>query len=234
MQNLLRLDKNNNLEYLFEIAIDIIAIIGTDSKIKRVSKSCNEILGWNEKEVISVEWSNFIHQDDLLRILGYKKTSNIKDEIKGLEFKVKCKDENYKLLKGNFKYIEEDKVYIVIAKDISEKQKILDEKLEGELTKKFPMLAMFMSEDMLKKIKNMIKTSILENKDTIIEMFSNYLEEKVSFRDIIITNVDGFSLEKLEDITYSLAKKELKHIEVVGAILGGIIGFFQFGVSLFM
>lgn len=112
--------------------------------------------------------------------------------------------------------------------------KILDEKLEGELTKKFPMLAMFMSEDMLKKIKNMIKTSILENKDTIIEMFSNYLEEKVSFRDIIITNVDGFSLEKLEDITYSLAKKELKHIEVVGAILGGIIGFFQFVVSLFM
>ena len=112
--------------------------------------------------------------------------------------------------------------------------KILDEKLEGELTKKFPMLEMFMSEDMLKKIKNMIKTSILENKDTIIEMFSNYLEEKVSFRDIIITNVDGFSLEKLEDITYSLAKKELKHIEVVGAILGGIIGFFQFGVSLFM
>lgn len=112
--------------------------------------------------------------------------------------------------------------------------KILDEKLEGELTKKFPMLAMFMSEDMLKKIKNMINTSILENKDTIIEMFSNYLEEKVSFRDIIITNVDGFSLEKLEDITYSLAKKELKHIEVVGAILGGIIGFFQFGVSLFM
>ena len=112
--------------------------------------------------------------------------------------------------------------------------KILDEKLEGELTKKFPMLAMFMSEDMLKKIKNMIKTSILENKDTIIEMFSNYLEEKVNFREIIITNVDGFSLEKLEDITYSLAKKELKHIEVVGAVLGGIIGFFQFGVSLFI
>lgn len=112
--------------------------------------------------------------------------------------------------------------------------KILDEKLEGELVKKFPMLAMFMSEDMLKKIKNMIKTSILENKDAIIEMFSNYLEEKVNFREIIIKNVDGFSLEKLEDITYSLAKKELKHIEVVGAVLGGIIGFFQFGVSLFI
>ncbi|WP_304157661.1 DUF445 domain-containing protein [Fusobacterium ulcerans] len=112
--------------------------------------------------------------------------------------------------------------------------KILDAKLEGELVKKFPMLAMFMSDDMLRKIKSMIKTSILENKDTIIEMFSNYLEEKVDFREIIIKNVDGFSLEKLEEITYSLAKKELKHIEVVGAVLGGIIGFFQFGVSLFI
>ena len=112
--------------------------------------------------------------------------------------------------------------------------KILDAKLEGELVKKFPMLAMFMSYDMLRKIKSMIKTSILENKDTIIEMFSNYLEEKVDFREIIIKNVDGFSLEKLEDITYSLARKELKHIEVVGAVLGGIIGFFQFGVSLFI
>ena len=112
--------------------------------------------------------------------------------------------------------------------------KILDAKLEGELVKKFPMLAMFMSDDMLRKIKSMIKTSILENKDAIIEMFSNYLEEKVNFREIIITNVDGFSLEKLEDITYSLARKELKHIEVVGAVLGGIIGFFQFGVSLFI
>ena len=112
--------------------------------------------------------------------------------------------------------------------------KILDAKLEGELVKKFPMLAMFMSDDMLRKIKSMIKTSILENKDTIIEMFSNYLEEKVDFREIIIKNVDGFSLEKLEDITYSLARKELKHIEEVGAVLGGIIGFFQFGVSLFI
>lgn len=112
--------------------------------------------------------------------------------------------------------------------------KILDAKLEGELVKKFPMLAMFMSDDMLRKIKSMIKTSILENKDTIIEMFSNYLEEKVDFREIIIKNVDGFSLEKLEDITYSLARRELKHIEVVGAVLGGIIGFFQFGVSLFI
>lgn len=112
--------------------------------------------------------------------------------------------------------------------------KILEEKLESEITKKFPMLAMFLSDEIINKIKLMIKTSILENKETIINMFTSYLEEKVDFKKIIIENVEAFSLEKLEEITYSLAKKELKHIEVIGAILGGIIGIFQFAISLFV
>lgn len=112
--------------------------------------------------------------------------------------------------------------------------KILEEKLESEITKKFPMLAMFLSDEIISKIKSMIKTSILENKETIINMFTSYLEEKVDFKKIIIENVEAFSLEKLEEITYSLAKKELKHIEVIGAILGGIIGVFQFAISLFV
>lgn len=112
--------------------------------------------------------------------------------------------------------------------------KILEEKLESEITKKFPMLAMFLSDEIISKIKSMIKISILENKETIINMFTSYLEEKVDFKKIIIENVEAFSLEKLEEITYSLAKKELKHIEVIGAILGGIIGIFQFAISLFV
>ena len=121
----------------------------------------------------------------------------------------------------------EEKMGIVI-------DKILEEKLESEITKKFPMLAMFLSDEIINKIKSMIKTSILENKETIIDMFTSYLEEKVDFKKIIVENVEAFSLEKLEEITYSLAKKELKHIEVIGAILGGIIGIFQFAISLFV
>lgn len=125
------------------------------------------------------------------------------------------------------------------AEELEEKMgavidKILEEKLESEITKKFPMLAMFLSDEIINKIKSMIKTSILENKETIIDMFTSYLEEKVDFKKIIVENVEAFSLEKLEEITYSLAKRELKHIEVIGAILGGIIGIFQFAISLFV
>lgn len=112
--------------------------------------------------------------------------------------------------------------------------RILEEKLQSEITRNFPMLAMFLSSEMLEKIKSVIKNSILENKDNIVGMFSNYLKENVDFKGIIVKNVDAFSLEKLEEVTYTLAEREFKHIEVIGAILGAIIGFVQFIIGMIM
>ncbi|MGY0394060.1 DUF445 domain-containing protein [Fusobacterium sp. SYSU M8A802] len=112
--------------------------------------------------------------------------------------------------------------------------KILEEKLQSEISKRFPMLAMFLSNDMLEKIKEMIKESILDNKELILATFSSYVEENVDFKGIIVKNIDAFSLEKLEEVTYGLAEKEFKHIEVIGAILGALIGFVQFIIGIFM
>ncbi|MGL4628528.1 DUF445 domain-containing protein [Cetobacterium sp.] len=109
---------------------------------------------------------------------------------------------------------------------------ILEKKLATEITTKFPMLAMFLNESTLNKIKEIIKNSIMENKDQIIGMLFETLEKNVNFKEIIVEKVDAFSLEELERIIFSLAKKELKHIEVVGAILGGLIGVAQFFITV--
>ncbi|MGL4977171.1 MAG: DUF445 domain-containing protein [Cetobacterium sp.] len=113
-------------------------------------------------------------------------------------------------------------------------EEILEQKLASEITSKFPMLAMFLNESTLNKIKDIIKSSIMENKDKIIKMLFQALEKNVDFKEIIVEKVDAFSLEELERIVFSLAKKELKHIEVVGAILGGLIGMVQFAVTMFI
>ena len=60
------------------------------------------------------------------------------------------------------------------------------------------------------------------------------LKGNVDFKGIIVKNVDAFSLEKLEEVTYTLAAREFKHIEVIGAILGAIIGFVQFIIGMIM
>ncbi|ERT69380.1 MULTISPECIES: DUF445 domain-containing protein [Cetobacterium] len=111
---------------------------------------------------------------------------------------------------------------------------ILEKKLASEITTRFPMIAMFLNESALNKIKDAIKGSIMENKDQIIGMLFETLEKNVDFKEIIVEKVDGFSLEELERITFSLAKKELKHIEIIGAILGGLIGVVQFVITVFI
>ena len=112
--------------------------------------------------------------------------------------------------------------------------RILESRLKEEIVKNFPMAAFFLSDSMLEKIKHIIKQSILDHKEEMINVFAEYLENKVDIKSIIIEKVNGFSLEKIEEIIITLAKKELKHIEYIGAVLGGIIGLVQFAVVTFI
>ena len=112
--------------------------------------------------------------------------------------------------------------------------RILESRLKEEIVKNFPMAAFFLSDSMLEKIKHIIKQSILDHKEEMINVFAEYLENKVDIKSIIVEKVNGFSLEKIEEIIITLAKKELKHIEYKGAVLGGIIGLVQFAVVTFI
>lgn len=132
MQDLLGLDRNDQLEYFLEISVDLMAIIGTDKKIKKVSKCCKELLGWSEEELTLSEWSNFVHEDDVFKVLAYIRNSNIKNGIKGLELRFKCKDESYRWIENNCRYVEESEVYILTARDITEKKQIMEEKIAYE------------------------------------------------------------------------------------------------------
>ena len=110
--------------------------------------------------------------------------------------------------------------------------KVLEKNLRGKVKEKFPVLQMFFSDRMAKDVSNTIKDIIMENQEKIFEIFSNYAEENIDFEIIISDKISNFSLDKLEEIVTLLAKKELKHIEVIGAILGGLIGVAQYLITL--
>ena len=95
-------------------------------------------------------------------------------------------------------------------------------------------MQMFFSDKMAKDVSNTIKGIVMENQEKIFEIFSNYAEENIDFSTIITDKISNFSLDKLEEIINGLAKKELKHIEVIGAILGAFIGLVQYFITLFV
>ena len=110
--------------------------------------------------------------------------------------------------------------------------KVLEKNLKAKVKEKFPVLQMFFTDRMAKDVSNTIKDIIMENQEKIFEIFSNYAEENINFEVIISDKISNFSLDKLEEIITLLAKKELKHIEVIGAILGMIIGAVQYLITL--
>ena len=54
--------------------------------------------------------------------------------------------------------------------------------------------------------------------------------ENVNIGEMVEEKINQFELEKIEEIILSVAKSELKHIEVLGGVLGAAIGLFQAGV----
>ena len=111
---------------------------------------------------------------------------------------------------------------------------VLEKNLKTKVKEKFPVMQMFFSDKMAKDVSNTIKGIVMENQEKIFEIFSNYAEENINFSTIITDKISNFSLDKLEEIINGLAKKELKHIEVIGAILGAFIGLVKYFITLFV
>ena len=111
---------------------------------------------------------------------------------------------------------------------------VLEKNLKTKVKEKFPVMQMFFSDKMAKDVSETIKGIVMENQEKIFEIFSNYAEENIDFSTIIKDKISNFSLDKLEEIINGLAKKELKHIEVIGAILGAFIGLVQYFITLFV
>ena len=110
--------------------------------------------------------------------------------------------------------------------------KIVGEKLKNSILEKNPLLKMFVNDSLMDKIKEYVKKSILDNKEEIVEEIVKIVEEKINFKEIMLEKMENFSLKEIEDIILRVSKEELKHIEIIGGILGAVIAIFQFVLML--
>ena len=111
-------------------------------------------------------------------------------------------------------------------------------------------------EELLNKIKNEIEKTVIKKlsdyplllgfKGTIISYINSIMEQEgtdyvhelikdiaskaeddIEISKIVEDKINSFDLSKVEEIVFDIAKKELRHIEILGAILGFAIGIVQ-------
>ena len=109
--------------------------------------------------------------------------------------------------------------------------KVLDEKLEDFMEVKIksaiPMLSMFLNSNAKAKIKDTLHLEFQNILPDILNKYSEKLEKDIDIEEIVYQKVAAFSSEKLEQILFSIMKKEFKFIEILGGILGFLIGIIQ-------
>jgi uncharacterized membrane protein YheB (UPF0754 family) len=103
----------------------------------------------------------------------------------------------------------------------------LEEGIASRLPRAFPMLAMLMSSDMTEKIKSFLLGQIGSLNEELIDKLSSELEEELDVQRIVEEKVTAFSSDKLEEILFSIMRREFRFVEMVGAVLGFLIGVAQ-------
>lgn len=110
----------------------------------------------------------------------------------------------------------------------------IDEFLEAGLTSLGPLLAAFVSKGSLDKISDRVLEEVMRMLPGLVEEITGSLEEKISFREIVVQKIESFEIDKLEEIVLRIASRELKHIELLGGVLGFAIGLVQMLVIHFV
>ncbi|NLN49638.1 MAG: DUF445 family protein [Clostridiales bacterium] len=100
--------------------------------------------------------------------------------------------------------------------------------ISEKINKKIPILVPFIIRE---NIVSYIEDQIDKEAPLMIENLVKDLYEKtskeISIGKMVEDKINQIDLTKLEEITLRLAKRELKHIEILGGILGAIIGLVQ-------
>lgn len=109
----------------------------------------------------------------------------------------------------------------------------LPEVLEGIKKSLGPManmLDMFLTPERMVDIRKTLVRKILENKESLTVSLEQALEQGLDVHSLVETKVAEFPVERLEELILMVAKKELRAIEILGGVLGALIGLLQAGI----
>ena len=106
----------------------------------------------------------------------------------------------------------------------------IEEFLKAKLSKISPMIGAFITPKIIGSVKDALMEELKILVPSIIEKLGNQLSEYVDVHEIVKKKVEEFSGDKLEEILNSIMEKEFKFIEIIGGILGFIIGLIQLAI----
>jgi uncharacterized membrane protein YheB (UPF0754 family) len=108
----------------------------------------------------------------------------------------------------------------------------IDHFLRNKLSEQMPVISMFIGDKTINQLKSVFIAELEILFPTIMHNYMGNLQEELDLEKIITEKVSGFSSDKLEEILNAIMSKEFRFVEIIGAVLGFIIGLVQVLISL--
>ena len=103
----------------------------------------------------------------------------------------------------------------------------VDNFLRDKLSDEMPFLSLFIGEKTRRSLRNVFMKELETLFPQLMKSYARHLEKELDLEKIVTAKVSAFSSDKLEAILYQIMSKEFKFVELLGGVIGFIIGIVQ-------
>ena len=107
----------------------------------------------------------------------------------------------------------------------------IDNFLRRKLPDEMPVISMFIGDKTIDKLKSVFMTELETLFPKMMKDYAANLRTELDLEQIVTDKVKAFSSDKLESILYQVMAKEFKFVEIIGGVLGFLIGLLQIGIT---
>lgn len=108
----------------------------------------------------------------------------------------------------------------------------IDDFLRIRLADTMPMISMFIGDKTIEKLKTAITSELESLFPALIKNYTSSLRQELDLEQIVTEKVKNFSSDQLEDILYQVMAREFRFVEIIGGVLGFLIGLLQVAITL--
>jgi uncharacterized membrane protein YheB (UPF0754 family) len=103
----------------------------------------------------------------------------------------------------------------------------IEDFLRKQLPEQMPIISMFIGDSTIRELKSVFMIKLEELFPVIMHSYMHTLQDQLNLEAIVTEKVAGFSSDKMEQILMSIMQKEFRFVEIIGGILGFVIGLLQ-------
>jgi len=103
----------------------------------------------------------------------------------------------------------------------------IDNFLRNKLASEMPIISMFIGDKTIEQLKSVFMKELESLFPVLMTSYMEKLKHELDLEAIVTEKVSNFSSDKLEEILQAIMSKEFRFIEIIGAVLGFLIGIVQ-------